>query len=362
MKKICFVLLLLWCTPVFAEEAYDIPADFLVEPDFSFSEAVESLSSGEMIISADELWESVYSFALKEVRGSLSIMCSVFGSAIIFAVISSMENGFGKKGITQTAFFVVYMIITGILITSFKEVADLGSGLIESIVLFQNAAVPMLGAAIVSSGSIGVYSAMSPIILLMAGIASNIIKLIGMPAVYMSFSLSIVGNISERFSLKEISSLVRKAALWIISGVMTIFCAIVGISGMSSGAISGVAAKTLKFAAGSSIPVLGGVLSDSIEAVAAGAVILKNALGAAGIIFLVLMVLFPLLKIAAVILIYKLTGALMRPFADKRIVNVMDDMAGVLGCIIGFIAAVSVAFIISISLLVSSSNVGVMIR
>lgn len=359
MKRVLAILAfaLLFC-PAKADESYNIDVPMIYDAPFSFESAVKSFSEGKNIVKADEVWDEAYKFLTEELRENASVMLTITGICIIYALLSSMDAGFGKANVSQTAFFAVYMTVAGLGTAAFGDIAKLGTNLINDMVRLQNTLIPVMGASIVSSGSIGVYTATAPLILIMANAAGNIINHIGMPAVFLSLALSIAGNISPRFPLASLAGTVRKAAFWIVTAAMTVFCALVGASGLGSGALGGAAAKALKFAVGSGVPVLGSVLSDSVEAVAFGAAILKNAIGAAGITFMLLMVLFPILKITAVIIIYKLSACIAGIFADKRIVGVLNDLSASLACIIGFAVSVCAALIIAVSILTSASGTG----
>lgn len=337
-------------TPVFADEYVQ----------FSFEDAVHSFSEGKSAISADELWQEVWKHLMAQVRENIGVMLTVFGICAFYALLSSLEIGFGKNNVSQVAFFVLYMTVVGLCLTAFRDIADEGKNIIETLTLTQNTVVPLMGTAIISSGGFGVYSALAPVILVMSNVASNVVNLVGMPAVFASLAINVAGNISPDFHLGALASLIRKSAFWAVTAVMTVFCALVGVSGIGSGAINGAALKALKFAAGSMIPVLGSVMSDSVEAVASGAAALKSAVGAAGMIFIVIRTLFPVLKIAVVVFIYKLTAVLVGIFADKRITNVLDGMAQSLGAIAGFAISISAAMMISLSILIRASDMGVM--
>ena len=360
MKKVfCILLLLLISTHVYADDYKTLDSFGRTEQGFTFSDAANSMTEGKKVFAASEMWEKICEFAVSEIKSNLGAVSVIFALSLLLAAFTTAGSSF-KSG-QNTAFLTVYMIITGILTSAFADISKLGISLIENTSLFLNSAVPILGTAIISSAGAGVFSALSPQILIFSNLVCNIIKSIGLPAVYFSLALSLIGNLSPGFSFAKLSKVIRCAALWVVSGTVTIFSAIIGISGMSCRTLNTAALKGAKFAVSSMVPVLGSLLSDSIEAVAGGAASLKNVIGTAGILFIVIYVLYPLIKIAAVIFIYKISSALMSTFCDKRITAVIDDMASVLSCIIGFIAACAISAVISLSVLLSASELGGML-
>ena len=356
MKNVILVLIILtMSSPVCAKEIK--PSDFPETADgFSFSDAANSIMEGKQVFSVSEMWKKVYDTAISEIRANLSAVSLIFALSLLYSVFSTAQTGF-KSG-ANAAFLVVYMIIAGVLVSAFGEISKLGISLIESTTLFLNSVIPLLGTAIIASAGAGVFGALVPQILTFSNLSCNIIKNIGLPAVYFSFALGLIGNISPNFSFAPLSKVIRGAAIWVVSGVVTLFSAVISVSGISAGSLNSVALRGAKFAVSGIVPVLGSILSDSIEAVAGGTSLLKNAVGAAGILFVIISVLYPIIKIAAVILIYKLAAAVLSSFCDKRITTLINDTAGVLSCITGFVAACAVSAIISVSVLLSATGIG----
>ncbi|MBO4897765.1 MAG: stage III sporulation protein AE [Clostridia bacterium] len=357
MKKAAVLfLIILITTPVRADDYNKLDSFGITEAGFTFSDAVNSMTDGHQIVKANEMWPKIYEIAVSEINTNLSAVSVIFALSFLLAVFSTSRHRF--KGGENAAFLSVYMIITGIITSAFGEISKLGISLIQNTVLFLNSVIPILGTAIAGSAGAGVFASLSPQILIFSSLCGNLIKSIGMPAVYFSFGLSLIGNLSPHYSTASLAKVIRSTALWIVSGAVTIFSAVVSVSGMSCSSLNAAALKSAKFAVSGLVPVLGSLMTDSIEAVAGGAVVIKNIIGSAGILFIFFSVLFPVIKIASVIFIYKISSALIGTFGDKRITSVLDNMAGVLSAITGFIIACSVSCIISLSVLLGASNLG----
>ncbi len=363
MKKIHMLILMLVIMLLVCGADYK-ELDTLSENEhgFSFSETVKEVSEGGRGLDIKTLWDSVREEFLGEIANAFSSLVSILGTVFIFSLVSSMQQGFGRYATGEISFFIVYSVVCTILLSNFSKTASLAVNLIDNLVLFSNAAVPVIGTSVVASGNFGVYSAMHPVLITTAALSANIIKSIGVPVIMISLSLGVIGNISGSFSLSNISQTIRNASLWMICGLLTLFSAAVAICGMSAPTVNGVVLRGVKFVARSAIPVLGGLLSDSAEAVMMGGLMLKNALGTAGVCAALVMMLYPLLKMGAVILVYKITAALISPFCDRRISSVVEEVSSSLSCLVGFAAAEGVTVIISITTLINASNVGVMLR
>ena len=333
-----------------------------ISPDFSFDAAVRDMASGGGTFAVRDLMKNIMNFMLSEVMLSLRVLGRVIILGVLCGILSGLHIGKSAEGLKDVAFFVSYIVIAGIATTSFLEVAAAGGRVVGDMVLFTNAAVPAMGGLLVAAGSPSVFAALSPSLMLSAGAAGTLIKTVGLPAVYISLSLCLVSHINEKYSVRKLAMLIKNTAFWIVCAALTVFTAITGVVGFAAGTLDGITAKTAKFAASSAVPVLGGILSDSVEAVAGAAIILKNAAGAAGIIFIILGIIHPLIKIGAVILTYKLAAAVLQPVSDKRVIEALSDMGDVLAALMGMVAAAGVTMIVVLAMLINASNLGAMLR
>jgi stage III sporulation protein AE len=222
---------------------------------------------------------------------------------------------------------------------------------------FMTALMPVLLMLLASGGRIVQSTALDPIIIFAINFASSIYLDVIIPLVVMTFVLELVNNISEDYKIDKLTKLLGQLVLWIQGILMTIFIAIVTIRGISSKAMDEVTAKTAKFAVDNFVPIVGKALSDAISTVVGYSVLLKNAISSIGLIFLVIIVIFPIIKVLILALIHKLTAALVQPISDKRIVNCINAVGDTLVMLASCLIAISVMFFIMISIIASISSV-----
>ena len=133
---------------------------------------------------------------------------------------------------------------------------------------------------------------------------------------------------------------------------MTIFVTLLTLAGMGAQSVDNLSTRAAKYAAQNFVPVVGNVLSSTIDTVFASAAVVKNALGIAGIVVISIICIYPLLKFAALILIYKLAASVIEPIADKRISNAVNEAANGISMLFSFLVCVTVVFSLSVAVLV----------
>ncbi len=89
--------------------------------------------------------------------------------------------------------------------------------------------------------------------------------------------------------LGGLAAMVSKFIKWGLGLIATVFGAVIGLQSLLAGAADSVALKAGKFLIGSSVPVIGGAVSDAIGTVYAGLKVVKGTAGAAGICAIVVL-------------------------------------------------------------------------
>lgn len=90
--------------------------------------------------------------------------------------------------------------------------------------------------------------------------------------------------------------------------------------------------------------------------------VIKNAVGVVGIIVVVGICVLPIIKLAVLTVLYNFAAAICEPMADKKIVNVIEQMAGTYKVFLAIMFFVSILFIIGLAMILKISNASVMLR
>ncbi len=367
MKKIGYIFLILFlCMPCHAEEAIysaadGVSADSLagietIFEGFSFREAAVSLGKGTNTGFLTTLWNGLCNFIRGEATVALGAPLGVAALAITSGLIGNLR--LSPNGTGEAVFFLLYAVTAGLMVSAADSAAEISRRAAEDMGIFTAAAIPSLATLAASSG--GTFlAAVHPMLLAAMSGASLLVSRVGIPSMYLVMALGIVGNLSEQLPLSTLAAFIRKTALWLIGGSFTLYAAVLTVSGFAAGTLDGVTLKGVKYAASTLVPLLGGFLSEAAEAVSFGALTVKNAAGAAGMFFLILLTLYPVVKILVISLLYRLAAAVTEPVSDKRITASLTTMADALSGIGAMTAALGALSVIVLGLMVRSVGVGV---
>lgn len=127
-------------------------------------------------------------------------------------------------------------------------------------------------------------------------------------------------------------------------------------------AADGLGLQAAKFVTGNLVPLVGGVVADSLELAAGCSLLLKNALGAFAALGVVFLCLYPALKILVVAFIYRLAAVFVQPLGQERLAESLQEIGKTVTVVFATIAVVSLMFFFCLTILVGLGNMTAVLR
>ncbi len=296
----------------------------------------------------------------KEILNSVTVISSIIIIIIIHGILKSITDGLNNKSVAQITYYIQYILIVTLVMTSFAGIITMVKESIQNLVGFMNSLIPILITLIITTGNIASASMIQPIILFLITIIGNLIVNVIIPIVLVSTALGIISQISDKVQINKLSKFFKSSAVWVLGVVLTLFVGVTSLEGTLSSSIDGITAKTTKTAVSSFIPVVGKILGDAVDTVMGCSVILKNALGIVGVIIIIGICIIPIIKLVTLMTVYYLGAALCEPIADGKIIKLLTHMGDTFKLLLAILSSVSVMLIIGITLVIKISNSGVM--
>lgn len=372
MKKqmiLCCVLLFLWMLPAAAADQTDAQLQDVIDsqfeaaggytidqtlsgrqefdPSFSFAGASMDFASGQSP-DAGNILKTIFSLFFSETRAHIADAGKIILVVVLLAFIGKFAPE--KEKVFDSAFYVSYVVLFILLFSSFRSVADIGRETIENLCVFIDTCLPVMSSLAISANEVSKTAAAAAGTMGIFAVANTISQLL-LPIGFMLAGIAAVNHLSDDFSLQPLYDCVKKAVLWGLGIIMTVFSAVLMMSGVTGNALDNVGGKAVKYAVGNFIPFVGGVLSDSLESIIVYGKLIKTAAGTAGILALLYICLAPAIKMIAIIFAYKLCSVVLLPVADKRITGALDDVTGVMSMILAMVLCCAALFIIAMGLL-----------
>ena len=380
MKKIVLIFILILMIPVkvqaeteeeimssieekfnigsFISQAEEYTGDFL--DNTNLSDILNEAMQGK--INNQTIYKKIIKILGKEVSSNIKILISILIIVVIHGILKSITDSLENSNVSQIIYFVQYILIVTLIMSNFTEIIKLIKETASNLVGFINVLIPLLLTLMVYTGSITTSTVLEPILLFVSNFIGNIIANILIPVVLIIVVFSVISKITERIQIERISKFLKSSVVWLLGIFLTIFVGIVSLEGTLSSSVDGITAKTAKAAVSSLIPVVGKVLGDVVDSVLGCGIILKNAVGAVGVIVIIGICIVPVIKVAVLSIMYSLASAIVEPVADTKIVKLLEEMSGVFKLLLAILCSLSVILIIGVTMVVKISNSGMMYR
>lgn len=329
-------------------------------PDFNIIDIMSN--HGGDIVDLPGLVARTASFLLREVKVNLKLLGELIVVAMVGSILCTLGLGLGEEGPCKMAWAVCYMTLVAMGIRSFGVSADLATSTIDKMISFMHAILPALIGLLAASGGVVTAAVVSPLMLVATTTVGTLVKTTVIPLLLLGAALTLVGNISDRKQVTKLAGLLKWWATTLLGFACTLFVALMGARGGLASVSDAASAKAAKFLAGSMVPVIGKVFGDAIDLVAASSLVVRGALGAFGLVALVVVCLFPVLKMAVIMLMFRIAAAIAQPLGDSRVSDCLGDLADYLSALCVSVATVGLMFFICISLVVGLGGLVVAIR
>lgn len=201
--------------------------------------------------------------------------------------------------------------------------------------------------ALAAQGGVTESSALYVGTVLFITILNFLISEVIIPMIFIYLACSVAfGALGEGF-LKKAADMIKGACSWILKSLLLLFTTYMTITGTVSGTTDLAAMKATKVMVSSAVPIVGGILSDSSEAVLVSMGVIKNTAGIYGILAVLSVLLDPFIKIGMQYLVLKVTALLCSVFGDKKIAILTESFSVTMSLLLAVIASGCVLVLIS---------------
>ncbi len=332
-----------------------------VVPYFDAEQILAKAAKGEQLFSLKDMILRLLELLLIEIKKTLKVLAIIPVIAVLNTYLMGMQSDFKSKGAVIAAFFTCYVIMAGIATAAFLETVQCGKYAMQSVSIFMRTLIPVLLAGMAASGTIISATSLEILLITVIEISGIVVEKLFIPMVMIATALNIVNNLSTTINAEKLAQFINKFVKWGIGLSATIFVGITGLQGLTAGGADGLAVKITKFAASNAIPMVGGILAETVETVMNCSVVIKNAIGIVGIIVVIMMVVLPVIKMAACLILFRLCTAVIQPISDERCVKCLSGMGDSVSTVMAMTASVVVMFVIILTIIINLSNTAVLL-
>ena len=317
--------------------------------EFDFGDYVGKLVRGEQPFSLTAVANELMASVRGEIKGNLSTFGSLITIALIAALFTNLSMAFRNNQVSETGYYVTYLLLFGLLIGSFITASRIASATISSILDFMRALVPTYFMSVAfTSGTATSMMYYEGALMLITLVDFLLIRVI-IPMINFYLIIILANNLSKEDMLSKLAELFATAIGWLLKSMLAAVIGFNAIQGLIVPVVDQVKRSTL-MKASEAIPGIGDALGGVTQTILGAGVLLKNAIGVAGLIVLISIVAVPCLKLLVVTAIYKIGSAVLQPISDKRFIECISASGKSAALLLQTVFVGVVLFLISITI------------
>ncbi|WLR60468.1 stage III sporulation protein AE [Guptibacillus hwajinpoensis] len=317
---------------------------------------------GEKQISLKAYFIGLLKFLFHELLVHGKLLGSLILLTIFSILLQNMQNAFEHKAVSTVAYGIIYMVLIILALNSFHVAIQYTEDAIANMMGFLLALIPLLLALMASVGGVASVAFFHPIVLFLVNTGGLLIQKFVLPMLFLSAVLAIVSTISEQYKVTQLSNLLRNVAIGTLGVFFAVFLGVISVQGATTAVADGVTIRAAKFVTGNFIPVVGRMFTDATDTVLSASVLLKNTVGLAGVVILLMICAFPALKVLSLVLIYNIAAAVIQPLGGGPIIQSLNVISKSILFIFAALAIVSLMFFLAVTIIIASGNITLMVR
>ncbi len=323
----------------------------------SFLDNVKAVINGSGQFDYKNFFTYIVNLIFDDIVKFVPMLAGIVAICVICSFLGNLPSDKQSEKVGKVIYFACFSLVAVMVFSVFKGLMSSTSGVIGSLQTQMQLILPIILTLITSIGSVVTVSTFQPVVALLTSSVVSLIGSIVLPIFVFSFVFNIVGNLSSSVKLEKCAKFLSSLFKWLLGTIFTVFMAILSLQGIMASVSDSISIKTTKFALKSYVPLVGNYLSEGLGLILASGVLIKNAVGVTGLFVLIATIALPLVEIVIFMLGLKLVAAVVEPLSNNNMSNFLYGCSKCLNMLIACIASIAFMYLITIGLLMCSSNI-----
>ncbi len=333
----------------FLKETGDVPV--------SFEEILGAILGGGEI-PYERVGDALKDLILAGLKENQRLALMLLAISLAFSILKNYAKGFSGSYLSEICFLMCYSFLMVLLLSSFSEMHETVLKTAETMTTFLKLLVPTYCMAISFSLNLNSSAAAYTLIFTAIYLVEWLIRYLLAPLVQVYVMLEFLNHLMEEERFHRLSALIADLVRMILKAAVAFVLGMNLIQGMIAPAMDrlteNTVAKTIQM-----VPGIGNVVSNMGQIFLSSAFVIKNGIGAAALIILLLLCVMPFCKMFFLALLYKFLAAVIEPVSDKRLSGGMNGIANGGMLYLKILNTCLMMFFLTIALSAAATGLGV---
>ncbi len=339
------------------DEIQQMVDQMLGEDTFSLVQAVQNLMSGGEALNKEKVLEMVWQIFFSQFARQKRLVAQALILVLLAALFTNFSQIFDRGQVGEMGFYIVYLLLFTLLLNGFYSLSRQLEERIAGLLELMKGLAPAYYLAVAASSGVTSAAMFYQMVLMLVTVAQWAILAFILPCTGLYVLLEMVNGLSKEAVLSKLADLFRTLVEWAMKTMMGVVVGMQVIRGLVAPVIDNLRRTALGKTA-SAIPGVGNALNAVTEIVLASAVLVRNCLGVAFVLILLVWGVSPLIQYGICAFLYRLAAALAQPISDKRLVGCLGIMGEGCGLLLKILFTTELLCLITIAVLAVSFGGG----
>lgn len=329
--------------------------ELAVGTGFNFEKLIEALyaDAGEGILFS--VMESVKEIILQEWIQTKNIFVTIVIIVLVSALFSTYKDVFQNYQIAELSFYVNYLVLMVIIANLFGQALQVGEEALRTIEEFMRIFFPTYFCIVGTTAGVGTGLAYYQIAGLIIYLVEWGLISVLLPALSAYMLLVLMDGIWEEGKLVLFLKMMEKGIKFVLKLSLGILTGAGMMQSLIRPLVDRIKSETI-YKAIEIIPGIGEVGEGAMRIWLGSAVLIKNSVGVAGCIFLLLVCLDPIIKIGILGGILKITSAILSVAGEKKMIMCMNHVGDAVFMVLQAVSYGVLFFVVLIAITAYSTS------
>lgn len=287
-------------------------------------------------LSADRLAGSLLDITQREMHTPFASLGFLLAMLLLAAFFKGGENALDSPlaptvGTVMSA--AVSVTAAAPIIALIGQIGDV----VEAACAFTESFAAVLIGILIAEGQTASAAGYSSFVFGAVEVSTVCVEALILPLLNIFLAMSCVSSVSQNIKVDSVIHFFEKNAKWLLSFLAVTLTAILSISGVISASADSLTSRTAKFMISGSVPVVGGAMSDAYLTIKSGMLLLRNSVGAFGMIAVAYVYLPLIVRTMLWNLVMEIGLSLCEGLGLDSIQKLMKSLSGMLSLMLGLL-------------------------
>ncbi len=321
---------------------------------YSMSYLVDCISRGDMDAVGAYIKESIQGIFISELSVQKAMMITLIVIVLLGSVFTRFTMAFNNSGISENGFYVTYLIITSVTMSAFLVGVELVVETTSRIVTLIGIIIPVFMVAMNFVGHAMTATASYQMVMLAIWLVETVLVRILLPVIKYYVIISLINNLNKEEYFTRFANMLKNAATSILKGIVLFVVGLNLVKGLVGPQLDIIGRSAASRVLNSFTN--GGIASVLTGTFLAAGMVVKNSVGLAAVIMLVILVIGPVLKLFVMRLMFRLVAVIVEPVSDKRYVEGIESLANGMDLLLKLVYSSVVLFVLTIAIMAFATN------